>query len=95
MATPISVFALSTPVTHVAGVFFYVPVVVMDSVTWAGIDLGTHSFRLRGQNRKVLPAFFRKQLTGFLAKLHPCLAAMQACAGTHCYLACKLTGHRV
>ena len=80
-------FAPTTPVTYVAGVFFFVAEVIMDSVTLVGIDLGKHSFHLHGQDRKGQAVFRRKlnrkQLVEFFAKFHPCTAVMEACAGAH------------
>jgi transposase len=72
----------------------------MDTVTLVGIDLGKHSFHLHGQDKKGLAVFRkklnRKQLIEFFARFHPCMAAMEACAGAH-YLARRLIamGHEV
>ena len=72
----------------------------MQDVTLVGIDLGKHSFHMHGQDRKGTAMFrkkvTRKQLIEFFATFHPCIVAMEACAGAH-HVARKLAsfGHEV
>jgi hypothetical protein len=72
----------------------------MQDVTLIGIDLGKHSFRLHGQDRRDRMVFrkkvTRKQLIEFFASFHACAVVMEACAGAH-YMARKLatSGHEV
>jgi transposase len=67
----------------------------MDDVTLVGIDLGKHSFHLRGQDAKRKGVFrkkmSRKQLVEFFATFHACTVVMEACAGSH-HMARKLAG---
>ena len=65
----------------------------MQSVTLIGIDLGTHSFHLQGQDRQGKAVFRkkmgRKQMVEFFATFHACTVVMEACAGAH-HMARKL-----
>jgi len=72
----------------------------MQDVTIVGIDLGTNTFHLHGQDRGVKAVFRKKlgrrQLVEFFATCHACTVVMEACAGAH-HMARLLTtfGHEV
>src|SRR5215831_13028168 len=61
----------------------------MEQATTIGLDIAKHVFQVHGADAagRVL---FRKRITrvkllGFLAAQAPCVVAMEACAGAHCW----------
>ena len=72
----------------------------MNLIKTLGIDLAKNSFSLVGMDKygKVIfrKTLSRKKLLPFIAQLHPCLIAMEACSGAHYWAReFKSIGHQV